>query len=432
MYSQPFVDRKDRESIFMKVLLVGGGGREHALAWKIAQSPLLTKLYCAPGNAGMAALGECVPLKTTDIEALVDFAGEQNIDFVVVAPDDPLAMGLVDRLQAKGILAFGPTQAAAEIESSKSFAKNLMQAYNIPTAAYRTFTDCAGALAYIREKGAPIVVKADGLALGKGVVVAQTVSEAEQAVRDMLEGGRFAKAGQRVVIEEFLQGPEVTVLAFVDGETVCPMPSSRDHKRAFDEDQGPNTGGMGAISPAPGYTPEMAALCEKTIFLPTAQALIKENRPFRGVLYFGLMLTKEGPKVIEYNARFGDPECQALMVLLDGDLLALLLAVARGQLKDNPPRFHRQASCCVVLASGGYPGAVRTGLPIEGLDAGVESAVVFHAGTKREDGRVVTAGGRVLGVTAWADSLSAAIQAAYEKVDTLSFEDMHFRCDIGK
>ncbi|MDR3207326.1 MAG: phosphoribosylamine--glycine ligase [Oscillospiraceae bacterium] len=417
----------------MNILLIGGGGREHALAWKLSQSPRLSKLYCAPGNAGIAALAERVPLKATDLDALVAFAQTHDIGLAVVAPDDPLALGLVDKLEAAGVPAFGPTGAAAQIESSKVFSKGLMAKYGIPTAAWQAFDDPVAAVAYVRAQGAPIVVKADGLALGKGVVVAQTVPEAEAAVRAMMEDKRFKEAGARVVIEDCMTGPEVTVLAFTDGKTVVPMLSSRDHKRALDGDQGPNTGGMGAICPAPGYTPELAQVCMETIFGPTIRAMTAEGRPFKGVLYFGLMLTPDGPKVVEYNARFGDPEAQALLMLLDSDLLELMLAIREERLAAADVRWRSGASCCVVLASGGYPESYQTGYPITGLPADTETLTVFHAGTALSDsGQLVTNGGRVLGVTARADTLDEAIDRAYAAAEPIAFTGRRLRRDIGR
>ena len=417
----------------MKVLVVGGGGREHAIVRTLAKSPKIDALYCAPGNGGIAAQAQCVPIQATDVEAMVAWAKEHAMDFVVVAPDDPLALGMVDALEAAGIPAFGPRANAAIIEASKVFSKGLMEKYHIPTARYRSFTDLEEALSYIRQEGAPIVVKADGLALGKGVVVAQTVAEAEEAARSMMADGKFGAAGAKVVIEECMTGPEVTVLCFVDGEHLSPMPPSRDHKRAFDGDKGPNTGGMGAISPAPGYTPEIADRCMKEIFLPTVAALKAEGRPFHGVLYFGLMLTPDGPKVVEYNARFGDPECQAVLSLLETDLMDIFQACREGTLDRLDIRWKDAAACCLVLASGGYPTSYQKGYPITGLAEAEQTAVVFHAGTKRdEDGTIRTSGGRVLGVTAVGDDLDAAIDGAYAAAKHVSFQDMHFRTDIGR
>ena len=417
---------------FMKVLVVGSGGREHAICWKLAQSPKVTQLFCAPGNAGIAQVTQCVDVKATDVDGMVKWAKENAMDFVVVAPDDPLALGMVDALEGAGIPAFGPRANAAVIEASKAFSKELMKKYHIPTARYETFTDLDKALAYIEEQGAPIVVKADGLALGKGVVVAATVEEAKTAAREMMADKKFGESGSTVVIEECMTGPEVTVLAFADGEHVYPMPASQDHKRAFDGNRGPNTGGMGAISPPPQYTPEIAARCMDEIFLPTIAALKAEGRPFQGVIYFGLMLTPDGPKVVEYNARFGDPECQAVLSLLDSDLMDVFAACREGALDQLDIRWKDQAACCLVLASGGYPLDYQKGYPISGLEEAGKNAVVFHAGTAEKDGRVVTNGGRVLGVTALGDTLEQAIAAAYAAAKPISFQDMHFRTDIGR
>ena len=417
----------------MHVLIVGGGGREHAIAWALSKSSKVDHLSCAPGNGGIAALAQCVDIPATDVDAMVAWACENSVDFVVVAPDDPLALGMVDALEAAGIPAFGPRANAAVIEASKVFSKGLMAKYRIPTAKYRSFTDLEEALAYIRREGAPIVVKADGLALGKGVVVAQTVEEAQEAARSMLTEGKFGAAGAKVVIEECMTGPEVTVLAFCDGEHLAAMPSSQDHKRAYDGNQGPNTGGMGAISPSPNYTPEIARRCMEEIFLPTLAALKAEGRPFHGVLYFGLMLTPDGPKVVEYNARFGDPECQAVLSLLDSDLMDIFLACRNGTLDQVDVRWKDGASCCLVLASGGYPGSYAKGYPITGLEEAGQSAVVFHAGTRLgENGSVLTSGGRVLGVTATGPELNAAIDGAYAAASHIHFQDMFFRSDIGR
>ena len=414
----------------MKVLVVGSGGREHAIVWALSKSPRVTELYCAPGNAGIAALATCVPVGATDVETMVSWAVEHQMDFVVVAPDDPLALGMVDALEAAGIPAFGPRKDAAVIEASKAFSKELMRKYHIPTAKYATFTDMDQAIAYIHDQGAPIVVKADGLALGKGVTVAATEEEAVEAVRAMMADNKFGASGSTVVIEECMTGPEVTVLCFADGEHISPMPSSQDHKRAYDGNQGPNTGGMGAITPAPCYTPEIAQRCVKEIFEPTMAAMKAEGRPFQGVLYFGLMLTAEGPKVVEYNARFGDPECQALLMRLDTDLMDIFEACVKGTLDQVDIRWKREATCCLVLASGGYPLSYEKGKVIEGLDQ-VADAVVFHAGTAEKDGRIVTNGGRVLGVTALGEDLEAAIRNAYQAAQPIHFDQMHFRTDIG-
>ena len=417
----------------MHVLVVGGGGREHAIVWALSRSAHVTKLSCAPGNAGIAALAECVPVKATDVAGMVAWAKDNAVDFVMVAPDDPLAMGMVDALESAGIPAFGPRANAAVIEASKAFSKNLMAKYHIPTAAYETFTDLEAALAYVRSQGAPIVVKADGLALGKGVIVAQTLEEAEEAVRAMMADKKFGEAGAKVVIEECMTGPEVTVLAFCDGTHLVPMPSSQDHKRAFDGNRGPNTGGMGSISPVPCYTPELARVCMETIFQPTVDAMAAEGRPFQGVLYFGLMLTPQGPKVVEYNSRFGDPECQAVLSLLETDLMEILLACRNGTLDKLSIRWKEGAACCLVLASGGYPGSYQKGCPISGLEEAGKTAVVFHAGTARNDaGEIVTSGGRVLGVTAVGRDLDEAIETAYASAGAIHFTDMQFRKDIGR
>ena len=414
----------------MKVLVVGSGGREHAICWALHKSPKVTELCCAPGNGGIGEIARCVDVKATDIPGMVAWAKENQMDFVMVAPDDPLAMGMVDAMEASGIRAFGPKANAAIIEGSKAFSKALMKKYGIPTAAYEVFTDKDAALSYVEAQGAPMVVKCDGLALGKGVVVAQTLEEAKAAVVNMMENKAFGAAGAKVVIEECMTGPEVTVLAFTDGKTIVPMPSSQDHKRAYDGDKGPNTGGMGAISPCPNYTPELAKTCMDTIFLPTVKALNAEGRTFKGVIYFGMMLTPEGPKVVEYNARFGDPECQAVLSLLETDLMDILDACVDGTLDQLDVKFKDAASCCLVLASGGYPVAYEKGKEITGLDQ-VKDAVVFHAGTKKQDGKFLTNGGRVLGVTAVAPTLREAVVKAYAAAGPVNFEKMHFRTDIG-
>ena len=417
----------------MKVLVIGGGGREHAVCKKLAESRLVTELLCAPGNAGIAQVATCVPeVKATDIDGIVALAKVQKVDFVCVTPDDPLALGCVDALEAAGIPAFGPSAYAAQMESSKVFSKNLMRKYNIPTARSETFTDMDAALAYIDEQGAPIVVKADGLALGKGVIVASTVEEAKQAVVDMMQGGRFGKSGARVLIEECMFGREVTVLCFTDGKTIVPMVASQDHKRVYDNDQGPNTGGMGAFAPSPLYTADIAERTMNEILLPTVRAMNAEGFTFKGVLYVGLMLTKEGPKVVEYNARFGDPETQAVLPLLDGDLMEIMMAVREQKLNTLSIRWKPQAAACVVLASGGYPGKYESGKVITGLeDAQAAGATVYHAGTKRADGAFVTAGGRVLGVTAVGDTLREAVDSAYAAARRIHFEGVHMRSDIG-
>lgn len=416
----------------MTILLIGSGGREHAILSKIARSPLADKIYALPGNGGMESLAECVPIGAKDIPAIVDFAKTHAVDFTIVAPDDPLVLGLVDELNASGIPCFGPTKAAAEIEGSKVFSKNLMKKYGIPTAAYEVFDDMDRAMAYVQTAPVPLVVKADGLALGKGVLICQTRSEAENALREIMADKVFGASGNRVVIEEFLEGPEVSVLSFTDGKVVVPMVSSMDHKRAGDHDTGLNTGGMGTVAPNPYYTPEIAAECMEKIFLPTINAMNREGRTFKGCLYFGLMLTKDGPRVIEYNCRFGDPETQVVLPLLKSDLLTIMRATVDGTLADTPVEFASGAACCVVLASGGYPVSYKSGYPISGLDEAGKTATVFHAGTKLVDGQIVTAGGRVLGVTATANTLEAAIDKAYQAADKITFTDMHMRRDIGQ
>ena len=417
----------------MKVLVIGGGGREHAVCKKLAESRLVTELLCAPGNAGIAQVATCVPeVKATDVDGIVALAKAQKVDFVCVTPDDPLALGCVDALEAAGIPAFGPSAYAAQMESSKVFSKNLMRKYNIPTARSETFTDMDAALAYIDEQGAPIVVKADGLALGKGVIVASTVEEAKQAVVDMMQGGKFGRSGARVLIEECMFGREVTVLCFTDGKTIVPMVASQDHKRVFDNDQGPNTGGMGAFAPSPLYTADIAERTMNEILLPTVRAMNAEGFTFRGVLYVGLMLTQEGPKVVEYNARFGDPETQAVLPLLDGDLMEIMMAVRERKLDTLSIRWKPQAAACVVLASGGYPGKYESGKVITGLtEAEAAGATVYHAGTKLADGAFVTAGGRVLGVTALGGTLREAVDSAYAAARRVHFEGAHMRSDIG-
>ena len=418
----------------MKVLVVGGGGREHAICWKLAQSPKVTELYCAPGNGGIAQVAQCVPIKATDVEGMVAWAREHAMDFVMVAPDDPLALGMVDALEAAGIPAFGPRANAAVIEASKAFSKELMKKYHIPTAKYETFTDMDGALAYVRAQGAPIVVKADGLALGKGVVVAMTREEAVEAVKSAMLDRAFGESGARVVIEEYLEGPEVSVLSFCDGKTVKPMVSSMDHKRALDHDEGLNTGGMGTVAPNPYYTPAVAERCMQEIFLPTVAAMQAEGCPFKGCLYFGLMLTPDGPKVIEYNCRFGDPETQVVLPLLESDLLTVMEATTNGTLDKTDVKFSDGAAACVILASGGYPLAYEKGKEITGLTAGqldTADVTVYHAGTAIKDGRLVTNGGRVLGVTATANTLPEALKKAYAATESIHFDKLHKRSDIG-
>lgn len=416
----------------MKILVVGGGGREHAIIKSLKKSPRVTEIYAAPGNGGIAADAICTGIGAKDLAGITTFAKDNAIDFAVVAPDDPLVLGAVDLLEEAGIACFGPNKAAAILEGSKVFSKDLMKKYHIPTAEYRVFDDMDEALDYLKTAPIPTVVKADGLALGKGVTVAMTRQEAVAAVRACMEDKIFGESGSHIVIEEFLTGPEVSVLSFTDGKVVVPMVSSMDHKRIGDGDTGPNTGGMGTIAPNPCYTPELAQRCMDEIFLPTIAAMNAEGRTFTGCLYFGLMMTPKGPKVIEYNCRFGDPETQVVLPLLKSDLLTIMRATVDGTLADTPVEFASGAACCVVLASGGYPVSYKSGYPISGLDEAGKTATVFHAGTKLVDGQIVTAGGRVLGVTATADTLEAAIDKAYQAADKITFTDMHMRRDIGQ
>ncbi|MCM8899991.1 phosphoribosylamine--glycine ligase [Caldicoprobacter algeriensis] len=418
----------------MRILVVGGGGREHALVWKISQSSKVSKIYCAPGNGGISELAECVNIPATDVEGVVRFAKQNHIDLTVVAPDDPLAMGMVDALQAEGLRAFGPTKDAAMIESSKVFAKNLMQKYGIPTAKYKVFDDYGQAVKYVEQIEYPTVIKAEGLALGKGVVIVNDVYEAKEALKAMMVDKVFGQAGLRVVIEEHLIGSEVSVLAFTDGRTVIPMVSAQDHKRAYDGDRGPNTGGMGAFSPSRVYTPEIAREVENRIIKPTIKAMAEEGRPFKGVLYFGLMLTEHGPRVLEYNARFGDPETQVVLPRLKTDIVDIFEAVIDERLDKINIEWEDNAAVCVVLASGGYPKSYKTGYEISGIEEVLKEPdiMVFHAGTKRIDGKYYTSGGRVLGVTAIAKDLDTAIQKVYQNVEKIHFENMHYRRDIGR
>ncbi|MEE5991659.1 MAG: phosphoribosylamine--glycine ligase [Oscillospiraceae bacterium] len=419
----------------MKILVVGGGGREHAIIMKLAESPKVTELYCAPGNGGISRYAKCFDVKATDIDGMVALAKELKPDLVVVAPDDPLVMGMVDKMQEAGFMTFGPKANAAIIEGSKIFSKELMKKYNIPTGKYEVFTDSDSAIAYIKEQNTyPTVIKADGLALGKGVILAQNETEAIEAVKEMIDGKKFGESSARIVIEEFLTGPEVSVLSFTDGKTVVPMISSMDHKRALDNDEGLNTGGMGTIAPNPYYTDEIAGTCMKTIFQPTIEAMQKEGRPFTGCLYFGLMLTPNGAKVIEYNCRFGDPETQVVLPLLDTDLVEIMEAVYNGTLSELNVQWKKENAACVVMASGGYPVKYESGKVISGLDekGQTDGVFVYHAGTKFNDGEFLTAGGRVLGVTATADTLENALAKSYQAVDTISWEKVHFRHDIGQ
>ena len=414
----------------MKIMVVGGGGREHAIIKKIKQNKNVSKIYALPGNGGIAADAECVAIDAKNIDGIVDFALANGIDYAVVAPDDPLVLGAVDALEAKGIPCFGPKANAAIIEGSKVFSKNLMKKYNIPTAAYEVFSDLGSALEYLEKAPIPTVIKADGLALGKGVIIAQTRGEAKEAVRSMMEDKVFGKSGDNVVVEEFLTGPEVSVLAFCDGETVKPMVSSMDHKRAGDNDTGLNTGGMGTIAPNPYYTEAIAERCMKEIFLPTVNAMKAEGRPFKGCLYFGLMLTPNGPKVIEYNCRFGDPETQVVLPLMESDLLETMMAVTQGRLAEKEVAFSAKNACCVIMASKGYPQAYEKGFEIKVAPEINEN--VYIAGAAIKDGKMVTNGGRVLGATAVADSLESAIKNAYEMVGKISFDNQYYRNDIGR
>ena len=420
----------------MKILVVGGGGREHAIIRALKKSPDCGEIWCAPGNGGISYDAKCRNIPATDVKAMVAFAKEQAFDYVVVAQDDPLALGMVDALAEVGIPAFGPNAAAARIEASKVFSKNLMKKYGIPTADYETFDDPAKVMAYIRAKNKyPVVIKADGLALGKGVLICQNEAEAEAGVQEIMLDKKFGASGNHVVVEEFLTGPEVSVLSFCDGKTIKPMVSSIDHKRALDHDEGLNTGGMGTVAPNPCYTPELAAECMEKIFLPTVAAMEKEGCPFKGCLYFGLMMTPDGPKVIEYNCRFGDPETQVVLPLLESDLLKIMLATTNGTLGETEVKFSSGAAACVILASGGYPVAYEKGKEISGLTEGqltdAGDVTVYHAGTAIQDGKLVTHGGRVLGVTATAPTLEEALRKAYAATDRISFDKMHKRTDIG-
>ncbi len=414
----------------MKILVVGGGGREHAIIKKLKENSEITEIFACPGNGGIAADATCVEIGATEIDKITAFAVENKIDYAVVAPDDPLVLGCVDALSEKGIPCFGPRANAAIIEGSKVFSKNLMKKYSIPTAAYEVFEDMQAALDYIETSPIPTVIKADGLALGKGVIIAQTREEAKTAVRDMMEGGIFGKSGSRVVVEEFLTGPEVSVLAFTDGKVVKPMVSSMDHKRIGDNDTGLNTGGMGTVAPNPYYTKEIADKCMETIFLPTINAMNTEGRTFKGCLYFGLMLTPNGPKVIEYNCRFGDPETQVVLPLLESDLLTVMQATTKGTLADVEVKFADKHACCVILASKGYPTAYEKGFEMTFTDEALEATYV--AGAKKENGKLLTWGGRVTGTTAVASSLEDAIKEAYRLSDGVKFEGAYRRSDIGQ
>ncbi|MGN0822203.1 MAG: phosphoribosylamine--glycine ligase [Candidatus Gallimonas sp.] len=414
----------------MKILVVGGGGREHAVIKSLKKNASVTKIYALPGNGGIADDAECYPVKATDVDGIVKFASEHPVDFAVVTPDDPLVLGCVNRLEAIGIPCFGPRAEAAIIEGSKVFSKNLMKKYGIPTAASESFSDAEAAIAYLKTQRYPVVIKADGLALGKGVIIAQNAAEAERAVREIMCDKIFGASGNKILVEEFLEGPEVSVLAFTDGKTIVPMVSSMDHKRAKDGDEGLNTGGMGTVAPNPYYTEKIARECMDTIFRPTVSAMNAEGRTFKGCLYFGLMLTRDGAKVIEYNCRFGDPETQVVLPLLESDLLTIMQAVRNGTLTQDMVRFKAGAACCVVLASDGYPQKYETGYEISTPETGKDE-FIFVAGAKKEDGRLKTSGGRVLGATATGDTLKEAVRKAYALAERVGFENAYYRKDIG-
>lgn len=416
----------------MKILVVGSGGREHAISWKLKQSPRVTELYCAPGNAGISQIAQCVAISAEDIDGLLDFALKNEIDLTVVGPEVPLTMGIVDLFEKHQLKIFGPSQAAAEIEGSKAFSKDLMQKYHIPTAKYGVFTQVEEAKAFLETVGIPCVVKADGLAAGKGVLICESKEEAQHAIEDILVDNKFGAAGSRVVIEEFLVGQEVSMLAFTDGKTIKPMVSAQDHKRIFDGDQGLNTGGMGAYSPAPIYTDDIHAFVVEHVLQPTVDAMAAEGRPFAGVLYAGLMLTADGPKVLEFNARFGDPETQAILPRLETDLVDIMLAVVEKRLEQQPIQWSADACVCVVMASGGYPESSEKGVPIQGLAEAGQKALVFHAGTARKEETIVTNGGRVLGISALGEDIAAAIDKAYQAVHEIQFNHMQYRTDIGQ
>ena len=418
----------------MKVLVVGGGGREHAIVWKIAQSPRVEKIYCAPGNAGIASLAECVPIGVMEFEKLADFAVEHEVDLTVIGPDDPLAAGIVDVLEARGLRVFGPRRNAAILEASKAFSKDLMKKHGIPTAAYETFDNPKDALAYLETAKMPIVLKADGLALGKGVLICMNLEEAKAGVKSLMEDKQFGAAGNRIVVEEFMTGREVSVLSFVDGNTIKIMTSAQDHKRAGDGDTGLNTGGMGTFSPSPFYTAEVDAFCREHIYQKTVDAMKAEGRPFTGIIFFGLMLTANGPRVLEYNARFGDPETQVVLPRMKNDIVDVFEACIDGTLADVTLEFEDNAAVCVVLASKGYPGHYEKGIPMYGFEKfdGKDDYFVFHAGSKLQDGQIVTNGGRVLGITATGANLKEARAKAYEATEWITFANKYMRHDIGK
>lgn len=418
----------------MKILVIGGGGREHALVWKIAQSPLVDKIFCAPGNPGISQLAECVPLAADDIDGLLSFARESSVDLTVVGPEVPLTLGIADTFRAAGLDIFGPSKAAAQIEGSKGFSKDLMAKYDIPTAAYRTFTDRDAAVAYVKEQGAPIVIKADGLAAGKGVIVAMEEEQAISAIDDIMVASVFGEAGSSVVVEEFMEGEEASFFVFTDGRNILPLASSQDHKPVLDDDKGPNTGGMGAYSPAPVVNDAIREQILMQIVRPTIDGMAKEGHPYAGILYVGLMIKDGVARVVEYNARFGDPEAQPLLARMKSDIVPVLQDCARGELTQEELEWYEKAAVCVVMASGGYPGPYEKGLPISGLDetAELNDLIVFHAGTVERDGQVVNNGGRVLGVTGLGTTVESAIEKAYEGVKVIYWENVHYRNDIGQ
>ena len=418
----------------MKVLVVGSGGREHAIVWKLSQSKRISKIYCAPGNGGISDIATLVNIKAIDIEKMIEFCKSEKIDLVFVAPDDPLALGMVDEMEKNNIRVFGPRKNAAIIEASKSFSKKLMKDNNIPTAKYEVFSDLKKAISYLKEQEMPIVIKADGLALGKGVIIANTQDEAVKACTDMMDNHKFGTSGDTIVIEEFMEGHEVTILAFTDGKTIYPMPSSQDHKKAYDNDKGLNTGGMGAFSPSRIYNKELMNQCMNTIFKPTIKAMEQLGRKFKGIIYFGLMITDEGPKVVEYNARFGDPETQVILPLLKNDFIDIIDAIIDETLNEITIEWEDSACACIVIASGGYPIKYTKGFPISGIKKANEEkdTIVFHAGTRKESDIIYTNGGRVLGVTSKAKTLNEAINNAYTALDKILFTNMHYRKDIGK
>lgn len=416
----------------MNILVVGGGGREHAIIWKLKESKCIDKIYCAPGNGGISRIAQCVNIAADDVWGLLEFAKSKDIDLTVIGPEVPLTEGIVDLFEQNGLKCFGPNKNAAVIEGSKAFAKGLMKKYGIPTADYEEFEDPKKAKLYLETASYPIVIKADGLAAGKGVIIAENFKEAFSAISALMEDKIFKGSGDRVIIEEYMKGPEVSILAFTDGKTIVPMVSAKDHKRVFDGDMGPNTGGMGTISPNPYYTETIDRICMEKIYKPTIEALNREGRPFRGVLFFGLMLTDGGPKVLEYNCRFGDPETQVVLPRLKTDLLEIMLYIMEGRLDEIKIQWDTKPSCCVILSSGGYPGSYEKGKLIVGLSDLEDDIIAFHSGTKIEGDSILTDGGRVLGITAMGANLEQAAQKAYGAVEKISFEGMHYRKDIAE